>query len=131
MASLDDILSALKNGVTAINNLAVVLGGDSQDPLLYYGFDSITSAPTTVVAMSTGATWPTEIVFHNPTASLDILVYPSEDANGMSLGVVSSSPGGAFRVYGNGGTIVIEGGSTMAWLAISTGTGALTVSINA
>lgn len=130
MASLDDILSALKNGVTAINNLAVVMGGDSQDPLSYYGYDSITSAPTTVVAMSTGATWPTEIVFHNPS-TLDILVYPSEDANGMSLGVVSSSPGGSFRVYGNGGSIIIEGGSTMAWLAISTGTGALTVSLNA
>jgi hypothetical protein len=130
MASFDDILSALKNGVTAINNLNVTLGG-ATTVLSFYGFNNITSAPTTVVAGSTGDTWPTQLSFHNPSSAVNILVYPSVDGNGATLSVASTSPGGAVLVYSNGGSVEITGGTTMAWSAISTGTGSLTVSLNA
>ena len=130
-ASPTDILAALQNGVQAINNLSVVMGGTSATTLSFYKFNSITSAPTTVVVGSTGNTFPTEISFHNPSSAVNVLVYPSVDGNGISMSVVSSSPGGAFLVYSNGGSIVIDGGSTMAWFAISTGTGSLTVATNA
>lgn len=131
MASIDDLLSAMKNGVTAINNLPGRFGFGDTTALSFYGFNNITSAPTTVVAGSTGDTFPTELSFHNPSSAVDVLVYPAVDGNGNTMAVVSSSPGGSVRVYSNGGSVTIDGGSTMAWLAISTGTGSLTVSIDA
>lgn len=129
MASLDDILSALKNGVTAINNLAVRMGASATIPLSFYGFNNITTSPVTVVAGSTGSTFPTELSFHNPS-SIDVIVYPSVDGNGNAITASSSSPGGGVLIYSNGGSAVIDGGSTMAWLAVSTGTASLTVSRN-
>ena len=130
-ASLTDILASLQTGVQAINKVAIALGAGSVNPVSFYGFNGISSAPTTVVQVSSGSVFPTEISFHNPSL-LDILVYPSEDGNGLPLTPISTARGGAFLVYSNGGTVVIDGGSTVAWAAISTGTtGSLTVITNA
>jgi len=126
-ASFTDLLTAMQNGVQAINSLPERMGFPAASPLLFYGFNGISSAPTTVVAVSTGDDYPTNLSFHNPSL-LDILVYPSESGSGTTITVVSTSRGGSLLVYANGGTAVVDGGSTMAWYAISTGTtGSLTV----
>lgn len=126
-ASITDLLAALQNGVQAINSLPGRMGFGTATTLSFYGFNGLSSAPTTVVAGSTGSTYPANLSFHNPS-TLDVLVYPSVDGSGASLTPISTSPGGAILVYSNGGTATIDGGSTMAWFAISTGSaGAITV----
>jgi hypothetical protein len=125
--SLTELLAAMQNGVQAINSLPGRMGFATTATLSFYAFNSVSSSPTQVVAGSTGTTYPANLSFHNPS-DLDIFVYPSVDGNGNSITALSSSPGGALLVYANGGSISIDGGSTMAWFAISTGTaGSLTV----
>ncbi len=97
-----------------------------------YGYNNIAEAAPIVVAQANPGRM--KITFHNPGAS-DIFIGPSFVQN--VLGTASADPsnvafhpsnaalGGCWRVYGNGGTLVIEGECQGAWQAFAnTGGGA-------
>lgn len=58
------------------------------------------------------------ITFHNPGAN-DALVYPVTNAAGGTNAPTVASPGGAFRVFGNGGALTITGECQQAWSALT------------
>lgn len=58
------------------------------------------------------------ITFHNPGAQ-DILVFPATTGTGASNSPNPSAPGGGFRVFANGGSLVISGECQQAWAAIA------------
>ena len=91
-----------------------------------YGYNNIDEAAPIVVAPAN--TGRQKIVFHNPGTN-DILIGPAYVNN-----VIGSSPttgaqvafvptdalfGGCWRVYGNGGTLSIEGECQGAWQALA------------
>lgn len=67
-----------------------------------------------------------KILFHNPGAN-DLFIFPANVQNtgsDVALSPSNSALGGCFRVYGNGGTLVIEGECQGAYKAFSvTGAG--------
>lgn len=92
-----------------------------------YGYNNITNAAPITVAQANAARQ--KITFHNPGTN-DILIGPSFVQN--VLGTAPTSPsnvafvpttslyGGCFRVYANGGTLVIDGECAGAWQALAT-----------
>jgi len=96
-----------------------------------YAFNTIGESGLTQVAPAN--TFRQRILFHNPGTS-DIFISPVlVQTSGSSLTLTPSNAalGGCFRVYGNGGTLVVEGECQGAWQAFAvTGAGssnALTV----
>lgn len=71
--------------------------------------------PVTVVAARADRL---SITFHNPGAN-DVLVYPTTGADGSALLPTVASPAGAFRVFGNGGSLTISGECQQAWAALT------------
>lgn len=62
-----------------------------------------------------------QITFHNP-GTVDIFVAPASSYNGTTFTTLSpttSALGGCFRVFANGGTLVISGECQQAWQAFS------------
>lgn len=96
-----------------------------------YGYNNINETTGLVVANANPSRQ--SITFHNPGAS-DIFIAPSFSQN--VLGSAPTNPsnvalvptnallGGCFRVYGNGGVLVISGECQGAWQALAvTGAG--------
>lgn len=91
-----------------------------------YGYNNITNTAPTVVAQANQVRQ--KITFHNP-GTVDIFISPSFVQN--VLGTAPSTPsnvaftpttsllGGTFRVYANGGTLVIDGECQGAWTALA------------
>lgn len=64
-----------------------------------------------------------KFVVHNPGTN-DVLVYPQLQASGAANAPTVAAPGGAFRVFSNGGSLTIDGECQGAWSALSVaGTG--------
>lgn len=81
-----------------------------------WAFNAIgNSSPTAVLAINSDRV---SITFHNPGAN-DILVYPNLNAVGQTQAPTSAAPGGAFRIFANGGTLIISGECQGAWSAIA------------
>jgi len=101
-----------------------------------YGYNNISNVASIVVAQANPGRQ--KITFHNP-GTQDIFIGPSFLQN--ILGTAPTTPanaaftpttslyGGTFRVYANGGTLVVEGECQGAWqaLAVSGTTNPLTV----
>ncbi len=96
-----------------------------------YGYNNISESTPRVVAQPN--TSRQQITFHNPGAS-DVFVAPAYVQN--VLGTATTQPsnvalvpsnanlGGCWRVYGNGGVLVITGECQGAWQALAvTGAG--------
>ena len=91
-----------------------------------YGFNNITTTPASVAPANTSRQ---KITFHNPGTN-DIFIAPALINNTVgsvatSNAAVAFSPtttndGGCFRVYANGGTLVVEGECQGAWQAFAT-----------
>jgi hypothetical protein len=91
-----------------------------------YGYNNIDEAAPLVVALAN----PTrqKITFHNPGTN-DILIGPSYINNTIGSSPTSGARiafaptdaafGGCWRVYGNGGTLSIEGECQGAWQALA------------
>lgn len=95
-----------------------------------YAYNAITTAPATVVPANTSRTL---ITFHNP-GTIDIFVAPTTVINpvtGSAVALVPSTAalGGCFRIFANGGSLIIGGECQTAWQAFSASgsTNALTV----
>jgi len=90
-----------------------------------YAYNNISENAAAVVAAANQ--FRQKILFHNPGAN-DLFVAPANVQNTGSNVVLSPSNaalGGCFRVYGNGGTLVIEGECQGAYQAFAvTGAGA-------
>lgn len=89
-----------------------------------YAFNAISeSSPSTVAPANT---FRQKILFHNPGTN-DIFVAPAQvQTTGSSVNLTPSNAtlGGCFRVYGNGGTLSVEGECQGAWQAFAvTGAG--------
>ncbi len=86
-----------------------------------YGYNNIAEAAAKVVAQANPSRQ--KITFHNPGTS-DIFIAPSKPSN-VALVLSNAALGGSWRVYGNGGTLSIEGECQGAWQALAvTGAGA-------
>jgi len=91
-----------------------------------YGFNNINATTPTVVAL--GNPSRQSITFHNP-GTVDVFIAPSFVQN--VLGTATANPsnvaltpsnaalGGCWRVYGNGGVLVITGECQGAWQALA------------
>lgn len=90
-----------------------------------YAFNNISESGLVTVAPA--LTSRRKITFHNPGPN-DIYVAPAlVQTTGSSVAFTPSNAalGGCFRVYGNGGTLAIEGECQGAWQAFAvTGAGA-------
>ena len=88
-----------------------------------YAYNNLTTTPTVVAAANSARV---EITFHNPGTS-DVFIAPvMVQTNGSSVPLLptTSALGGCFRVYANGGSLVINGECQGAWQAFSnTGSG--------
>jgi len=99
-----------------------------------YGYNNISEFTSIVVAQANPNRQ--KITFHNP-GSADVFIAPSNIQN--VLGTASTNPsnvtllptnaalGGCWRVYGNGGVLVIEGECQGAWQAFANSGGGTTV----
>jgi len=91
-----------------------------------YGYNNITSAANTTVALANPLRQ--KITFHNP-GTVDIFVSQVQIQN--TLGTAPTTPsdhafvpttsllGGTFRVYANGGQLVVDGECQKAWQALA------------
>ena len=62
-----------------------------------------------------------KITFHNP-GTIDVIIFPAlVQTTGSSVASTTTvaAKGGGFLVYGNGGTLVIEGECQGAWMSLS------------
>ncbi len=59
-----------------------------------------------------------KLTFHNP-GDVDILVFPTTNASGAVMTPTPAARGGAFLVFANGGTLMVEGECQTQWNAIS------------
>lgn len=94
-----------------------------------YAYNTITSANNVPVVAANPQR--RKITFHNPS-DVDILISPTQSFNGSvfaTLTPTNAAKGGGFTVFGNGGTLIIEGECQQAWQALAaSGSGkALTV----
>jgi hypothetical protein len=89
-------------------------------------FNNISTTPQQVLAADPSRA---KVTFHNP-GSVDIIVAPLVQANGQALTVSTLLLGGGYRVFSNGGTLLIDGECQTGFQAFSvSGTGnSLTVS---
>ena len=74
-----------------------------------------------LVTVATANTQRQKIMFHNPGAS-DVFIAPAyvqTTGSDVALTPSNAALGGCFRVYGNGGTLVIEGECQGAWQAFA------------
>jgi len=84
--------------------------GNLQNSLIL-AFNTISTTPTTIIVINPGRK---KITFHNPGA-VDIVVFPLTVLQGtpgggsVALTPTTSALGGGFRVFANGGQIVLEG----------------------
>ncbi len=96
-----------------------------------YGYNNINETTARVVAQANPSRQ--KITFHNPGTN-DIFIGPSfvqgtlgtapTQPTNTALVPTNAALGGTFRVYGNGGTLSIEGECQGAWQAIAvTGAG--------
>lgn len=90
-----------------------------------YAYNNISElAPVVVAPANTGRV---RVTFHNPGAT-DVFVGPAyvlNSGSNVALAPTNAALGGCFRVYGNGGTLAIEGECQGAWQAFAvTGAGA-------
>lgn len=62
------------------------------------------------------------LTFHNP-GTVDVFVYPAYKLNtgsNVANAPTVAAPGGSFRIYGNGGSLTLEGGEIgQAWSALA------------
>ena len=91
-----------------------------------YGYNNVSNVAPLVVAQANPSRQ--KITFHNP-GTVDIFIGPSFVQN--VLGTAPANPtnvafvpttslyGGCFRVYANGGTLVLEGECQGAWQALA------------
>ena len=89
-----------------------------------YAYNNISElAPVVVAPANTGRV---RVTFHNPGAT-DVFVGPAyvlNSGSNVALAPTNAALGGCFRVYGNGGTLAIEGECQGAWQAFAvTGAG--------
>ena len=90
-----------------------------------YAYNNISElAPVVVAPANTGRV---RVTFHNPGAT-HVFVGPAyvlNSGSNVALAPTNAALGGCFRVYGNGGTLAIEGECQGAWQAFAvTGAGA-------
>lgn len=84
----------------------------------FYSSNAINTTPAQVIAANPGRV---SLTFHNP-GTVDIFVAPTQVMSGGSLVTLTpttSALGGCFRVYGNGGTLLITGECQGAFQAFS------------
>lgn len=109
------------SGVGASGSVGPTSGGK------VYGYNALTTAPSQVAPANPSRI---KITFHNPGPA-DIFVAPAliqTTGSSVAFAPTTNAVGGCFRVYGNGGTLVIEGECQGAWNAfMSAGTGPITV----
>jgi len=95
-----------------------------------YAYNALTTLTTVAPANQSR----TKITFHNP-GTVDILVsmltaYTSASASSPStLTPTTSAYGGCFRIFANGGTLIVDGECQQAWQALTSdgSSGKLTV----
>jgi hypothetical protein len=80
------------------------------------GFSTLGNVTPVVVAAANPQR--VSITFHNPGTN-DVLVYPTTNASGGTLAPTVASPGGAFRVFGNGGSLTVTGECQQQWAALN------------
>lgn len=89
-----------------------------------YAYNNVSESSSMVVAAANSQRQ--KIMFHNPGAS-DIFIAPAyvqTTGSNVALTPSNAALGGCFRVYGNGGTLVIEGECQGAFQAFAlTGAG--------
>ena len=84
-----------------------------------YAYNNMSTTPAQVAPANQSRT---QITFHNP-GTIDIFVAPATSLNASGQAVTlapnTGALGGCFRVFANGGTLVINGECQTAWQAFT------------
>lgn len=106
-------MTSILGGVGASQVFSSASGGK------IYAYNAVTTAPATVAPANPSRT---QITFHNP-GTVDVFVAPATVLNsaGSAMALVPSTAalGGCFRVFANGGALVIGGECQTAWQAFA------------
>lgn len=86
------------------------------------------NALTTLVQVVPANPSRQKLTFHNP-GTVDVFVGPVVNYNGATMTPTTVAYGGTFRVFANGGTLVVEGECTTAWQALSATGGAAILTV--
>ena len=89
-------------------------------------FNTISTTPQQVIGPNPNRA---SIMFHNPGPQ-DIIVAPTIQANGQPLTVLTSLLGGGFRVFANGGTLMLTGECQTAYQAFSVSGSSLPLTVS-
>ena len=106
---------SITSGVGASPSVGATSGGKT------YGYSIL----TTLVQVAPANQARRKITFHNP-GPVDILVSMVSYLSSVTATTLStftpttSAYGGCFRVFGNGGTLEVEGECQLAWQALTT-----------
>lgn len=115
MASITDLLTAMQNGVTALNNLT--LSGPKFSSFLIGNITGVNGLSTAATQVLMADATRTSIVFHNPS-DVSLLIYQSS----MSITFTSSTRGGGFLLLPQD-YLMLSGNCAQAWtVSASSGT---------
>lgn len=103
------------SAITIAGGVGVVSGATGGK---VYPYNNISTVPQVVAPLLPNRQ---KITFHNP-GTVDIFIAPSQALiNGVYVTLTPSvgALGGCFRVFANGGTLIIDGECQIAWQAFS------------
>lgn len=116
--------TTFQQGVRAINNLAdavlnatMFMNGYGAGQVKALGTLLSTTATQIIAADQNRVS----LVFHNPSTSVTLYVYPQTDINGATLSPVSTTPAGSFTITPQGYLQFFgpDGACQKAWFAVS------------
>ena len=84
-----------------------------------YAFNTLNAV--TPVAVAPANPSRQKITFHNP-GTVDVIIFPQyvqTTGSNVAAGTTVAALGGGWRVYGNGGTLSLEGECQGAWYALA------------
>jgi hypothetical protein len=80
-----------------------------------YAVNNLGTSPIQVVPANSSRQ---KLTFHNP-GTQDVFVSPAVTATGTTLTPSLAALGGTFRIFANGGTLIVEGECQTAWNAFA------------
>ena len=115
--SIQDLLTALQNGVTAINGLQTTLLANGNCYVMG-DVTALNTLSTTAITVAAQDQERTFLLFHNPSSGVTLYIGPTESASGAALTPVAASPGGTFVLLPQD-YLQLSGNCQSAWRAVS------------
>lgn len=125
--SISDLVATTQNAVSAINTLTTLMGKLGGFPT--NGTTAVATLLSSVSSQVISAdTTRTTLLFHNPNSTLNILVAPVTDTNGVMISPTFTAPAGAYLIAGMDYVLISGSDAQKAWTGISSSaSGSMTI----